>query len=112
LIHLLGAFPGKADQTEIARQLLAEVARRIRTEADLLARVPRILAMLVSDDEEFNMEMAAHARRFENDLELVEHAGTSADDLRRRVLAFLDAESAPPNKPLKLTVGRGRPPAA
>jgi hypothetical protein len=55
--------------------------------------------------------MAAQARRFENGLELVEYAGHSVAEFRERVLAFLDANSTPPNKALTATVGRGRPPA-
>ena len=103
LIGLLGAFPGKADRNEIVGRFLAEVARRVRVDPGLLGRIPQILATLVSDDDGLNKEMAKHAKRFENDLELVEYAGTNVDDLRRRVLAFLDANSTPPNKALNPT---------
>jgi hypothetical protein len=100
LLGILDSFPGTADRNDIVRRFLAEAAGRVRADPGLLQRIPRILATLVADDERLNMEMAAHARRFENDLERIEFAGASVAEFRDRVLTFLDANAAPPNKAL------------
>jgi len=93
LLGLLGAVPGEVEFQAIYARFFGELAKRLRNASDLVPRVARILRSMALTGKSPNARAEAYMQTFTVDLDLGEYAGRDVEELRTRILAFLDSNS-------------------
>lgn len=91
MLGLLDSVPGSVDRDSIRGRFFRELATRLRAEPGLASATARTLYRMANSGDAPSEAAFAEMCRFEDELEMVEYAGRKIEDVRDRLLEFLEA---------------------